>query len=96
MNKARDVRRANIPTDHAVAVDQHVCPNRALVALVIFDGNAKDTENEKLSALRNEIISIFKQTPTITRGYIVEQAIDDGWLKYDENSIKTIGAFIYL
>lgn len=64
--------------------------------LVIFDGNAKDTENEKLSALRKEIDSLFKQTPTITRGYIVEQAINDGWLKYDDNSIKTIGAYIYL
>ena len=38
VNKARNVCRANVSTDHSAPPDQHVCPNRALVALIIFDG----------------------------------------------------------
>ncbi len=68
--------------------------------VVIFDRNAEKTYNEqlteKLTSLKDEIYSLFKQAPDIERGYIVEQAILDGWLKYDENTINTIGAYIYL
>ncbi len=68
--------------------------------VVIFDRNAEKTNNEqlskKLTSLRDEIYSLFKQAPDIERGYVVEQAILDGWLKYDDNTIKTIGAYIYL
>ena len=68
--------------------------------VVIFDRNAEKTYNEqlteKLTSLKDEIYSLFKQAPDIGRGYVVEQAILDGWLKYDENTINTIGAYIYL
>ncbi|MBO7297142.1 MAG: hypothetical protein J6V39_07765, partial [Clostridia bacterium] len=61
---------------------------------------AEKTHNEqlaeKLTSLRDDICSLFKQAPDIERGYIVEQAIIDGWLAYDENTINTIGAYIYL
>ena len=68
--------------------------------LVIFDRNAEKPNNEqladKLTALKEDICSLFKQAPDIERGYIVEQAILDGWLKYDDKTINTIGAYIYL
>ncbi len=75
--------------------DDAILPN-----VVIFDRNAEKTYNEqlteKLTSLRDDIYSLFKQAPDIERGYIVEQAILDGWLKYDDNTSKTIGAYIYL
>ena len=68
--------------------------------VVIFDRNAEKTDNEeltqKLTSLKDEIFALFNQAPDIERGYVVEQAINDGWLKYDENTINTIGAYIYL
>ena len=68
--------------------------------VVIFDRNAEEPHNEelsqKLTSLKNEIFALFYQAPDIERGYVVEQAILDGWLKYDENTINTIGAYIYL
>ncbi len=75
--------------------DGSIIPN-----VVIFDRDAEKPYNEhltkKLTSLRDEIYSLFDQAPDIERGYIVEQAIIDGWLKYDENMINTIGAYIYL
>ena len=75
--------------------DDSIIPN-----VVIFDRNAEKPYNEqlteKLTSLRDDIYSLFKQAPDIERGYIVEQAILDGWLKYDDNTINTIGAYIYL
>ena len=75
--------------------DDAILPN-----VVIFDRNAEKTYNEqlteKLTSLRDDIYILFKQAPDIERGYIVEQAILDGWLKYDDNTINTIGAYIYL
>ena len=75
--------------------DGAILPN-----VVIFDRNAEKTYNEqlsqKLTSLKDDIHSLFKQAPDIERGYIVEQAILDGWLKYDDNTINTIGAYIYL
>ena len=68
--------------------------------VVIFDRNAEKMYNgqlsQKLTSLKDDIYSLFKQAPDIERGYIVEQAILDGWLKYDDNTINTIGAYIYL
>ncbi len=75
--------------------DGSIIPN-----VVIFDRNAEKTYNEKLNkkltSLRDEIYSLFNQAPDIERGYVVEQAIADGWLKYNEDTINTIGAYIYL
>ncbi len=75
--------------------DSSIIPN-----IVIFDRNAEKPYNEqltkKLISLRDDIYSLFQQAPDIERGYIVEQAILDGWLKYDDDTINTIGAYIYL
>ena len=60
--------------------DGAILPN-----VVIFDRNAEKTYNEqlsqKLTSLKDDIYGLFKQAPDIERGYIVEQAILDGWLK---------------
>ena len=68
--------------------------------LVIFDRNAEKPYDaqltQRLTALRNEIYALFRQAPCIERGYVVEQAILDGWLKYDDHTVNTIGAYIYL
>ncbi len=71
--------------------DSAITPN-----VVIFDENAREPHNEKLTALKDEIISLLGLAPGIERGYVVEQAINDGWLKYDDNTINTIGAFIHV
>ncbi len=75
--------------------DGSIIPN-----VVIFDRDAEKPYNEqltkKLTSLRDEIYSLFYQAPDIERGYVVDQAIADGWLKYDENMVNTIGAYIYL
>ncbi len=75
--------------------DGSIVPN-----VVIFDRDAEKTYNEqltkKLTSLRDEIYSLFYQAFDIERGYVVEQAILDGWLKYDDDTITTIGAYIYL
>jgi len=75
--------------------DGSILPN-----VVIFDRNAEKPYNqqltERLTSLRDDIYALFKQAPDIERGYIVEQALLDEWLKYDDNTIHTIGAYIYL
>ena len=76
-------------------VDGVINPN-----VVIFDRSKEKPEHAEMSArltvLKNEINALFMQAPSITRGYVVEQALEDGWLGYDGNTINTIGAYIYL
>ncbi|MDE7283531.1 MAG: sigma-70 family RNA polymerase sigma factor [Lachnospiraceae bacterium] len=68
--------------------------------VVVFDRNAekpyKVDPADRMTVLIGEIGILIKQVQSITRGYVVEQALNDGWLKYDENTINTIGAYIYL
>ncbi|MBQ7322720.1 MAG: sigma-70 family RNA polymerase sigma factor [Clostridia bacterium] len=68
--------------------------------VVIFNRGAERPYNEgltqKLISLRNEIYALFDQAPNMERGYVVEQAIRDGWLTYGEGMIPTVGAYIYL
>ena len=64
--------------------------------VVIFYRSEEDVTNEKLKAIHYDIDELLKQAPNIDRGYVVEQAIKDGWLKQDENTANTIGAFIYI
>ena len=68
--------------------------------VVIFNSNAKNPQNpeliSKLTTLKKEICSLISQAPNISRGYVVEQALTNGWLKYDDNTNKTIGAYIYI
>ena len=45
--------------------------------------------------MKNEILELLKQSSSIERGYIIDQALKDGWLKYDDNTINTVGAYIY-
>lgn len=67
--------------------------------VVVFDNTSdskcSDEVTFKMTNLKNEIIELLKQTSSISRGYIIDQALEDGWLKYDENTINTIGAYIY-
>lgn len=64
--------------------------------VLIFNGNAKTQPTEKLTALKEEIKELFKKAPHIQRGYVVEQAIENGWLVYDERTLPTVGAYIYM
>ena len=74
---------------------EEIVPN-----VVIFDiQKKKDSDKklaERLAALREEICHLFDQAPKIERGYVVEQALEDGWLVYGEDTIATVGAYIYL
>ena len=74
--------------------NETVLPN-----LVIFDRDKENPYNveltAKLAALRDEIYALFAEAPGMERGYVVEQALKNGWLTYDENTIKSVGAYIY-
>lgn len=52
----------------------------------------------RIKNIRNadEIGVLIAQASSVSRGYVVEQALEDGWLRYDEHTINTVGAFIYL
>jgi len=74
--------------------NETVLPN-----LVIFDRGVEEPVNtelkNKLTSLRDEICDLFAEAPDLERGYVVEQALQNGWLTYDENTIKSVGAYIY-
>jgi hypothetical protein len=80
---------------YAKMVDGVLTPN-----VLIFERPAGKPENAalagKLGALMQEIFALFAQAPSIERGYVLEQAIEDGWLTYDENTDKAVGAYINL
>ena len=56
VNKSRDVRRADISTHNLVLINQHICPNRALVALLIFD--CKRVARDILASILCEVESL--------------------------------------
>jgi len=64
--------------------------------IVIIHHQTRKQADPVLSGLRQEILELFRQAPSITRGYIVEQALRDGWIRYDQSTDKTIGACIVL
>lgn len=68
--------------------------------VVVFDRNAREQFHQKtsaaLAALRREIAALIARTPSVTKAYVVEQALQDGWLKMDEHTLSVIGAYIYL
>ncbi len=68
-----------------------VIPN----VLILNKRKSFNKNNEILTNLKEEIITLLKECSDINRGYIVDQALEDGWLKYDENTINTVGAYIY-
>ena len=80
---------------YAKMVDGVLTPN-----VLILDANATENCSEeakaKLSALKQEIFDLFAKAPSIGRGYVLEEAIANGWLTYDENTDKAVGAYIYL
>ena len=75
--------------------DTKILPN-----ILIFNSKAEDPNNDvlktKLTALRDEIYGLLSQAPGIGRGFVVEQALKNGWIKYDNDTVKTIGAYIYI
>lgn len=52
--------------------------------------------SSELASVREEIFDLILQAPDIERGYIVEQALENGWLTYSDDMPKTIGAYIYI
>ena len=47
-----------------------------------------DKNNVNLTNLKNEIIKSLKECSDINRGYIVNQLLEDGWLKFDNDIIN--------
>ncbi|MCI5744995.1 MAG: hypothetical protein MR270_01780 [Erysipelotrichaceae bacterium] len=50
--------------------------------------------NSYIKPLVNEIYALLEKAPSIERGYILDKALEAGWLHYDENTPKNVGAFI--
>lgn len=63
--------------------------------LILNKYNPLNTSNTKIIELNKEIVELLKKTKFFERGYIIDEAIENGWLKYDENTINTVGAYIY-
>ena len=63
--------------------------------LILNKYNPLNTSNTKIIELNKEIVELLKKTKFFERGYIIDDAIENGWLKYDENTTNTIGAYIY-
>ena len=63
--------------------------------LILNKYNPLNTSNTKIIELQKEIVELLKKIKFFERGYIIDDAIENGWLKYDENTINTVGAFIY-
>ena len=80
--------------DYLKQENEKIVPN-----IVIFTQGKVDIKQlknyEKISKLRKEITELIGKAKDISRGYIIDQALDLGWLKYDENTINTVGAYIY-
>lgn len=63
--------------------------------LIFNKGKSLSKDNQILTNLKNEIIELLKQCSSIECGYIIDQALEDGWLTFDENTIHTVGTYIY-
>lgn len=67
--------------------------------LVVFDRNAQPRcskeVGDELSKLYKEAIELIKKAPSISRGYVIDKAIENGWLVYSDDMMPTVGAFIY-
>ena len=71
--------------------DEEIKPN----ILILDNYKPLNSSNEKIKELEREIVELIKQTKLFERGYVVDQALEDGWLKYDETTINTVGAYIF-
>ena len=71
--------------------DEEIKPN----ILILDNYKPLNSSNKKIKELEKEIVELIKQTKLFERGYVVDQALEDGWLKYDEATINTVGAYIY-
>ncbi len=63
--------------------------------LILHNYNPLNSSNEKINQLQKEIVELIKQTTLFERGYIVDDALENGWLKKDETTINTVGSYIY-
>ncbi len=68
--------------------------NSVILPNVVVIKNVKVLTDELITKI-DEICDLILQAPDIERGYIVEQALENGWLTYNEDMPKTIGAYIY-
>ena len=74
---------------HVKTIDGTYVPN----IFVVKDRTFNIIGNSNLQLIE-EIYDLLKTVPTIERGYILDQALKTGWIKYDENTPKNVGAFI--
>lgn len=63
--------------------------------LILNKYNPLNTSNTKIIELNKEIVELLKKTKFFERGCIIDDAIENGWLKYGENMSNTVGAYIY-
>ena len=74
---------------HVKIVDGTYVPN----ILIVKDSTFNIISNSNLQLIK-EIYDLLETVPSIERGYILDQALEAGWLHYDENTPKNVGAFI--
>ena len=74
---------------HVKIVDGTYVPN----ILIVKDSTFNIISNSNLQLIK-EIYDLLETVPSIERGYIFDQALKTGWLHYDENTPKNVGAFI--
>jgi len=55
--------------------------------LILNKYNPLNTSNTKIIELNKEIVELLKKTKFFERGYIIDDAIENGWLKYEKTLI---------
>ena len=62
---------------------------------LIEKAKADEKAAAEITKLENEICELFKKSSSLSRGYVVEQAMNNGWITLDENTPAAAGAYIY-
>lgn len=70
---------------------------KALLRGALEYSHKRSLEDIPESLLKNDNFKEFTSSySSFKRGIVLEQAIADGWIKYDDNTNKSIGAFMYI
>ena len=94
--KINECRKENIDNlleyEHIKEVNGNYILNMVVFKEIPF--NLICNADNNLKSLVNDIYSLLKKAPSIERGYILDQALEAGWLHYDKNTPKNVGAFM--
>ena len=88
---------AKFSADERISIVNTVAQIRGILKEVSEFAYKVTAEDLPTTISKNENLCIFACRNNIFgRTYILDQALNNGWLKYDENTSKAVGAYIYI